>query len=71
MKKRIEYIMNDNDLDKVIGGRLPSGFENSRTGWFCCKRCGTQMCELKDIRNGDKCPDCGYIQQLGDLFTDL
>ena len=71
MKKRIEYIMDDNDLDKVNGGRLQSESGGSRAGWFRCQGCNSRMCELKDIRNGDKCPYCGYIQQLGDIFTDL
>ena len=69
MKKRIGYKLEDNDLDKVSGGRMPSGFGEDRGGWFKCQRCGTRMCELNDIRDGDKCPDCGYIQQLGDHST--
>lgn len=71
MKKRIEYIMNDNDLDKVNGGRLPSGFGDNYAGWVKCLCCGLPLCEFSDLKDGIECPDCGNILRVREQSAEL
>ena len=68
MKKRIEYKIEDNDLDKVSGGGASWGGK-FRPGKqyidpYPCQRCGYIMGEREDIKDGDECIMCNYAQEI-------
>ena len=68
MKKRIEYKIEDNDLDKVSGGELNfPGFFRPQKQYlnpYPCQRCGYIMGEREDIKDGDRCIECNYAQDI-------
>ena len=71
MKKRIGYKLEDNDLDNVSGGRLPSGFGDNYAGWVKCLGCGLPLCKMSDVKDGIECPDCGSILRVREQSAEL
>ena len=69
MKKRIEYKIENNDLDKVSGGASWDGaFRPSSNQYhihpYYCQHCGFLMGEEEDINDGDECLSCNGIQKI-------
>ena len=68
MKKKIEYKMDDNDLDKVSGGGtgflFRPGEQKEYINPYRCQRCGNIMGETEDIKDGDRCIVCNYAQEI-------
>ncbi len=66
MKKRIEYKIKDNDLDKVSGGGAfrGNGINGSYGAYFHCQGCGREIGMDGKIKNGDVCSYCGHVQMV-------
>ena len=68
MKKRIEYKIEDNDLDKVSGGGASwdGAFraEKQYINPYSCQHCGFIMGERENVKDGDECPACNGIQKI-------
>lgn len=61
--KKIERIIEENDLDKVSGGVRFRPSNQYRIPFFC-QNCGTPIGEYEDIKDGFVCLNCGFTQKI-------